>query len=350
MGKGGGDRDSGRLHLWQRRGKACVRQVDLRVCIAWPPLPSAPVPGRFDRVCPRQEVEEEVAGGKGRKRRREVTGMQYQYNPDLEGTYQRSLNRSFCKAAVEARHAFLIMDAPNLRLADFREAWSGAQAAGYEVWVASLPQRSPQVCAKHSTHGRSLEELEQLAAGWEELPPGFQPISLQRFMFGGGEVAEVEMESDEGPDHAAARGDAGAGARWTRGGGEAGQMRESVEGAAGGTVASPEAGVGLEPAAQKAAPPGILKKAGASPRRNRHVVWADHAASLLDEDSGFQMPGSRPQLEHVRVLEGLGPAHEGDVLGAGTLPFAEAAAREHSVERRGFRDILLGHGSMVGSG
>lgn len=304
------------------------------------------------------------------------------------GTYQRSLNRSFCKAAVEARHAFLIMDAPNLRLADFREAWSGAQAAGYEVWVASLPQRSPQVpgagvrqgpdagmprgaqaapivmlrrcahrgtrrrlswqlhspcfrqpvapdptpaslaqvCAKHSTHGRSLEEVEQLAAGWEELPPGFQPISLQRFMFGGGEVAEVEMESDEGPDHAAARGDAGAGARWTRGGGEAGQMRESVEGAAGGTVASPEASVGLEPAAQKAAPPGILKKAGALPRRNRHVVWADHAASLLDEDSGFQMPGSRPQVGvKRRWLSGSCRRNWGGEFHADGLPLHRAA-------------------------
>jgi hypothetical protein len=42
-------------------------------------------------------------------------------------TYQRSLSRAAVKALEEARSPFIVVDAPNLRLDDFKEVWAAGQ-------------------------------------------------------------------------------------------------------------------------------------------------------------------------------------------------------------------------------
>ena len=46
-----------------------------------------------------------------------------------------ALLRAFVKTLAERHHAMVLVDAPNLRAAEFREFWQAGQRAGYEVYV-----------------------------------------------------------------------------------------------------------------------------------------------------------------------------------------------------------------------
>ncbi|KAF5834235.1 hypothetical protein DUNSADRAFT_9188, partial [Dunaliella salina] len=76
------------------------------------------------------EVEKEVDDptaktGKGRKKK--VYEMEYQYDPDMEAAYQKSLVRALTRTMDEGRYTFVVMDAPNTRLDEFRDVLAAAQ-------------------------------------------------------------------------------------------------------------------------------------------------------------------------------------------------------------------------------
>lgn len=167
------------------------------------------------------EVEKEVddeEGGGGRKggRKRKIEVLEYHYERDMEASYLRSLLRAFQRAAEEARFPFLIVDAPAIRVADFKDFWAAAQAAGYEAYVAEPPETDPQVCYDRCIHGRSKEEVYALSALFEPAPGWCTLLTLGRLLGkagssgpGGGSggstgaagsdgIAEVDMDEDGG--------------------------------------------------------------------------------------------------------------------------------------------------------
>ena len=52
------------------------------------------------------------------------------------------------------------------------------QGAGYQVYVAQPLESDPAVCAKRSTHGRTLDDLLALAPLWEDTPATFPQLNL----------------------------------------------------------------------------------------------------------------------------------------------------------------------------
>jgi YLP motif-containing protein 1 len=59
--------------------------------------------------------------------------------------YRRSLLKAYQRTLEEGRFKFVILDAPNIAAADFKDFWVAGQAAGYEVFVAEMPESDPQV-------------------------------------------------------------------------------------------------------------------------------------------------------------------------------------------------------------
>eukprot|EP00955_Chlamydomonas_euryale_P027606 291402-Chlamydomonas_euryale.AAC.1 len=91
------------------------------------PLPPCP---------PMQEVEKDGgddergggSGGRGRSRQAPPSvSLEYVYDADAEPAYARSLSKAAAKAMEEARYPFLIVDAPHVRVDDFRDVWTAAQ-------------------------------------------------------------------------------------------------------------------------------------------------------------------------------------------------------------------------------
>lgn len=60
--------------------------------------------------------------------------------------YQRSLFKAYQRTLDEGRFRFVVLDAPNIRVADFKDFWAAGQAAGYEVFVVEMAEADPQVC------------------------------------------------------------------------------------------------------------------------------------------------------------------------------------------------------------
>lgn len=165
-----------------------------------------------------REVDEGDEGGRrGRKRKIEV--LEYCYEPEMEATYQRSLLKAFQRAVEEARYKFIIVDAPALKVADFKDFWSAGQAAGYEVYVAEPAETDPQVCFERNAHGRSKEDVYRLSAEWEPTPAVYTLLLLDGLLGRGGgsaatgsgsdSIAEVEMGQDEDEEEQAGAGGGG---------------------------------------------------------------------------------------------------------------------------------------------
>ena len=53
------------------------------------------------------------------------------------------------------------------------------QGAGYQVYVAQPLELDPAVCAKRSTHGRTLDDVTALAPLWEDTPATFPQLNLR---------------------------------------------------------------------------------------------------------------------------------------------------------------------------
>lgn len=303
-----------------------------------------------------KDVYENENGRKGK--RKHITVMEYSYEAEMEGAYQRSLVKAFQRTVGEGRYLMVIVDACNLSVDDVKTFWSAGQAAGYEVYILRPLTTDPAACAANSSHGRPLSDIQEAAAAWQEPPPVYPLLDCARLLparLGGrntGLIQEVEM--DEGGARAGG-GSGGRGAtdegsdeeedplqavvaksRWaaldddfpeeaaSKGKGKRGRRTDAAE----------------QPAQAKKLPPSIL--AGSTPRKpGIRVQWADR----VQRPAGFHVGGSTYELEHVLVVRGLGPSKDesGSGDGAGTgRSFADAVHSEHQGERSLFRDLLLG--------
>ncbi|CAD7701841.1 unnamed protein product [Ostreobium quekettii] len=75
------------------------------------------------------EVETVVpAPESGRKgKQRKIMELQYVYEPEMKEVYQQSLIKAFCRTADEGRFSFIILDAPNIRNAEFKDCLAAGQ-------------------------------------------------------------------------------------------------------------------------------------------------------------------------------------------------------------------------------
>ncbi|GAB4823040.1 hypothetical protein N2152v2_010086 [Parachlorella kessleri] len=153
-----------------------------------------------------REVEEDEggAGASGKKgRKRKVQVMEYCYEPEMEGVYKRSLLKAYQRTLDEARFKFVIVDAPNIWAADFRDFWMAGQAAGYEIFVVEMPESDPQVCHQRNQRRRKLEDLYRLSAEYEPTPAVYACLDASSLLAkkqppgGKSAISDVDMGEDE---------------------------------------------------------------------------------------------------------------------------------------------------------
>lgn len=145
-------------------------------------------------------IEEEASGKKPRKRT--VRQMEYCYEADLEGTYKASLMQAFERTVKEARFGMVLVDAPNVSADDLKGYWSAGQRGGYEVYMVEVAGATVEECHKRNIHDRSLADIQQAAAQWQETPAVYPLLDLgpllglnkKKSKQGG--IAEVEMEDE----------------------------------------------------------------------------------------------------------------------------------------------------------
>ncbi|EIE20725.1 hypothetical protein COCSUDRAFT_57289 [Coccomyxa subellipsoidea C-169] len=271
------------------------------------------------------EVEKEVweKDASGKRKMKLVQETEYCYEADMEGVYKASLLKAFTRTAEEGRSPFVIVDAPNLRVDDFKPYWDAGQRAGYEVYVLQAPETDPKVCFARNTHSRTLEDVTAAQQQWD--PAG---------------IKEVDMEDESGDERSEHDADSPAASRANKG------RWASLDN---GAEAQPERPRKMRktrftertesPAARdKQARRLLLLPACGAWKAKKRVRWADEAE---EEDTGFHIGGaSLRQLETVYVLEGLGPPKEDSY---GQKSFSDQVKADHKSEQHNFRDILLGH-------
>lgn len=145
-----------------------------------------------------KETTEELPGKKSRKRT--VREMDYCYEAELEGAYKASLLRAYERTVREARFTMVIVDAPNILAEDLKPYWTAGQRGGYEVYIAEVHGGSPEACHCRNAHSRTLADIQQAAALWQETPAVYPVLDVGALTDGEAQkssqdnIAEVEME------------------------------------------------------------------------------------------------------------------------------------------------------------
>ncbi|MEW5298170.1 MAG: hypothetical protein WDW36_001322 [Sanguina aurantia] len=146
------------------------------------------------------EVEKEVVEEDGNRKgkRRKVFETEYQFEAAMEAPYRKSLLRAATKTLEEGRYSFVIVDAPNARLEEYKEFWALGQKHHFEVYVLRPLESSVEVCHKRcGSHKRTLTDVFKMSQAWEAVPPLYTELDVSA-LFGvkAASIQEVEMGSD----------------------------------------------------------------------------------------------------------------------------------------------------------
>jgi hypothetical protein len=87
--------------------------------------------------------------------------MEYEYDPQMEETYRRSLTKLVRKSIDDRFYPFLIVDQNNEQLRHFRDMADYAEANQFQVYFVEL-HSDPQSCLQKNIHNRSLSDIQQV--------------------------------------------------------------------------------------------------------------------------------------------------------------------------------------------
>ncbi|XP_017787005.1 PREDICTED: YLP motif-containing protein 1-like isoform X2 [Nicrophorus vespilloides] len=127
-----------------------------------------------------------------------VKEMVYEYEECMELSYRTSLLKSFKKTITDGYFPFIVVDNMNDKVKYFSEMWSFAKQNGFQVYVCQL-ELDVQLCSKRNTHNRSLLEIENTVAEWEETPVHYATLDATN-LIQAGSIPEVEMEEIDSPN------------------------------------------------------------------------------------------------------------------------------------------------------
>ncbi|XP_059484707.1 YLP motif-containing protein 1-like isoform X2 [Neocloeon triangulifer] len=101
--------------------------------------------------------------------------MHYEYEAEMEEPYRNSLAKAFKKTVDEGYFPIIIVDCVNDKLSHFEEMWRHAQNKGFKTFVVEVMEEA-SVCASRNEHGRSLEDIQKIIAGWEDTPASYNRL------------------------------------------------------------------------------------------------------------------------------------------------------------------------------
>uniref|UniRef100_A0A0E0CHV8 YLP motif-containing protein 1 n=1 Tax=Oryza meridionalis TaxID=40149 RepID=A0A0E0CHV8_9ORYZ len=155
------------------------------------------------------EVEKKIEDNEGSKSsstskgRKQLTKkvIEYCYEPEMEETYRSSMLNAFKKTLDEGNFTFVIVDDRNLRVADFAQFWASAKKSGYEVYLLEAPYKDPTGCAARNVHGFTVDDVNKMAADWEEAPPLYLRLDIHSLFNDDNlrehSIQEVDMETED---------------------------------------------------------------------------------------------------------------------------------------------------------
>lgn len=87
--------------------------------------------------------------------------MEYEYDPQMEETYRRSLIKQVRKSIDDRFFPFLIVDQNNEQLNHFRDMVDYAEANQFQVYFVEL-NNDLQTCTQRNIHKRTFADIEQV--------------------------------------------------------------------------------------------------------------------------------------------------------------------------------------------
>ncbi|KAK3023999.1 hypothetical protein RJ639_045019 [Escallonia herrerae] len=154
------------------------------------------------------EVEKEVeesevpkSSGSARVKKRTMKVMEYCYEPEMEEAYRSSMFKAFKKTIDDGVFSFIIVDDRNLRVADFAQFWAIAKRSGYEVYLLEATYKDPAGCAARNVHGFTQDDIQKMAAQWEDAPSLYVKLDPKALLHGDdledNGILEVDMDTDD---------------------------------------------------------------------------------------------------------------------------------------------------------
>ena len=65
------------------------------------------------------------------------------------------------------------------------------QRGGYEVYIAEVDGGSPEACHARNAHNRSLADVQQAAAQWQETPAVYPVLDIGLLLGGAKKISQV---------------------------------------------------------------------------------------------------------------------------------------------------------------
>ncbi|XP_064489881.1 YLP motif-containing protein 1-like isoform X2 [Ornithodoros turicata] len=126
--------------------------------------------------------------------------FEYEYEAEMEDAYRSSLLKSFKKTVDGRLFPFIIVDAVLGKTRQLEEFNCHAKQNAFQVYVAQMDCMDPALCHKHSTHGRSLEDITKVIKNWDSTPSSYVQLDI-RSLLQDDAITDVEMEdSTETPE------------------------------------------------------------------------------------------------------------------------------------------------------
>jgi hypothetical protein len=90
--------------------------------------------------------------------------MKYEFDRDMDETYQKSLVKSFKKTVDDALFNFIIVDMINERLSKLEEMSLYAKQKGYHVYIGEMTdfEHRPEIFFNRNIHSRTLDEIKMV--------------------------------------------------------------------------------------------------------------------------------------------------------------------------------------------
>ena len=88
--------------------------------------------------------------------------MKYEYDRDMDESYQRSLVKSFKKTVDDDLFDFIIVDMINDKMAKIDEMNLHAKMKGFSTYVIELTQIDAATCFGRNVHNRQLDDIRKV--------------------------------------------------------------------------------------------------------------------------------------------------------------------------------------------
>lgn len=88
--------------------------------------------------------------------------MKYEYDQDMDESYQRSLIKSFKKTIDDDLFNLIIVDMINESISKIDEMSFYAKIKGFHTFIIELNQNDADTCYSRNVHNRKLEDINKV--------------------------------------------------------------------------------------------------------------------------------------------------------------------------------------------